>query len=59
MLEMTKKVLLRVSFDKTLFHKELKKASKWLSKDDYNQLKVWCMASFTMYADVVSDVFQS
>jgi hypothetical protein len=57
MLEMTKNVLLRVSFDKTLFHKELKKATKWLSKEDYVQLKVWCLASFTVYADVITDVF--
>jgi hypothetical protein len=57
MLEMTKNVLLKVSFDKTLFRKELKKATKWLAKEEYLQLKVWCLASFAMYSDVVTEVF--
>ena len=57
MLEITKNVLLKVSFDKTLFRKELKKATKWLAKEEYQQLKVWCLASFAIYSDVVSEVF--
>lgn len=58
MLELTKNVLKNVSFDKSLFRKELKKASKWLGKDEYHQLKIWCMASFAMYADIINEVFQ-
>lgn len=57
MLEMTKNVLKNVSFDKILFQKELKKATKWISKDEYHQLKIWCMASFAMYSDIINDVF--
>lgn len=58
MLELTKNVLKNVSFDKTLFTKELKKAVKWVAKDEYHQLKIWCMASFAMYSDIINEVFQ-
>ncbi len=57
MLEMTKNVLRNVSFDKALFQKELKKATKWIAKDEYHQLKIWCMASFAMYSDIINEVF--
>ena len=57
MLEMTKNVLKSVSFDSTLFHKELKKATKWVAKEEYQQLKIWCLASFAMYSDIINDVF--
>jgi len=57
MLEMTKNVLKNVSFDRTLFRKELKKATKWIAKDEYHQLKIWCMASFAMYSDIINEVF--
>ncbi|MFT5600779.1 MAG: hypothetical protein ACI8Q1_000502 [Parvicella sp.] len=59
MLELTKNVLKSVSFDKSLFKKELNKSLNWVGKDDYNQLKVWCLATFAMYSDVINDVFQS
>lgn len=54
---MTKKVLKSVSFDRTLFHKELKKATKWVAKEEYHQLRIWCLASFAMYSDVINEVF--
>lgn len=60
MLEMTKTVLDRVSFDKGLFRKELIKAKKWLSKDEIAKLKVWCLATFgTLYGDVIVEVFKA
>jgi hypothetical protein len=59
MLELTKNVLKSVSFDKSLFKKELNKSLNWVGKDDYTQLKIWCLASFAMYSDVINDVFQS
>ncbi len=58
MLEMTKNVLKSVSFDKSLFKKELHKATKWLGKEEYTQLKIWSMASFAMYSDIINEVFQ-
>jgi len=57
MLEMTKNVLKSVSFDRTLFQKELKKATKWIAKEEYNQLRIWCLASFAMYSDIINEVF--
>lgn len=57
MLEMSKKVLVKVSFDRYLFQKELKKAISWLKEDDSKKLKNWCLASFAMYNDVIMEVF--
>lgn len=57
MLEMTKNVLQSVSFDKILFQKELKKATKWVAKEECHLLRIWCLASFAMYSDVINEVF--
>ena len=60
MLELTKKILLKVSFDKMLFQKELKKSLKWIKKEETLLLKAWCLATFGMqYKDVIMDVFES
>lgn len=55
---MSKKVLERVSFDRYLFQKELKKAISWLKEDDSKKLRTWCLASFAMYNDVIQEVFE-
>ncbi len=47
MLELTKHILQRVSFDKILFRKELTKALKWLKKEEALMLQAWCIATFT------------
>ncbi|MCC7051024.1 MAG: hypothetical protein IT239_04515 [Bacteroidia bacterium] len=60
MIEMTKLVLQKVSFDKHLFRKELLKAVKWLSKDEKLMLKVWCVANFgVMYRPIINQVFKN
>ena len=60
MLEFSKQILEKVSFDKFLFRKELTKALNWLKKDDALLLQAWCIATFgSMYGDVISDVFRS
>lgn len=46
MLEYIKTVLEKVSFDKALFEKELKKAINMLVPDEVKQLKAWCYAQF-------------
>jgi hypothetical protein len=46
MLELCKKVLLKVSFDRLLFRKELSKAIRWVSQEELIQLKSWCMEQF-------------
>lgn len=58
MYEMSQMILQRVSFDKTLFRKELTKAIKWLKPKERTLLYVWCLANFGMYRDVVLEVFR-
>ena len=59
MLEMTKTVLQRVSFDQTLFRKELLKATKWLKSEDLIQLRTWCLTTFgAQYTGLVDEVFR-
>ncbi len=58
MLELSKKILSKVSFDKMLFRKELRKAVKWVQKDELILLRAWCIASFGhLYAEVIAEVF--
>ena len=45
-LEFVKDVLSKVSFDRVLFKKELKKAIQWLKEPDLSRLKQWCLATF-------------
>ena len=59
MLELSKKVLEKVSFDRSLFQKELIKAVKWIQKEETSSLKVWCLASFAMYNDIIVEVFEA
>jgi len=60
MLEFSKQVLEKVSFDKVLFRKELMKAVKWVKKEEAIVLQAWCLATFgNIYGDVITDVFRS
>jgi hypothetical protein len=59
MLEFSKIVLSKISFDKFLFKKELGKALKWIKPHEQLILKVWVVAQFGhMYKDVIQDVFE-
>ena len=59
MLEYIKLILSKVSFDITLFEKELKKGLKTLESDELIQLKQWCYERFTdINLLVVIKVFQ-
>lgn len=59
MFEYTKQILTKVSFDRVLFRKELKKAMKWLKSDERRMLMVWCLATFgSTYSDVIREVFR-
>ena len=56
MYEMTKHILEKVSFDKTLFRKELMKARKFLKKDELLLLRLWCLTTFGhLYKDVIQE----
>lgn len=59
MFEYTKEVLVKVSFDRVLFRKELLKAVKWLKSDERRLLLVWCLATFGhRYADIITEAFR-
>lgn len=58
MLEYVKTILLKVSFDKKLFEKELRKAFKVLVRDEIKILKKWCYDMFSgMYLLILNKVF--
>tara|TARA_Y100000766_G_scaffold209511_1_gene181170 strand:- start:269 stop:454 length:186 start_codon:yes stop_codon:yes gene_type:complete len=57
MLEFSKIVLKKVSFDKRLFKKELRKSAMWLSKSDMIILKIWALSTFSQYNYIITEVF--
>ncbi|MBG65183.1 MAG: hypothetical protein CMP73_00815 [Flavobacteriales bacterium] len=57
MLEFSKIVLKKVSFDKKLFKKELRKSAMWLSKSDMIILKIWALSTFSQYNYIIKEVF--
>lgn len=58
MLELSKQILKKVSFDKMLFRKELVKAVLWLKAEEKVLLKVWCLSTFGhLYKDVIQEVY--
>jgi len=60
MLELSKKILEKVSFDKKLFRKELKKSLNWLKPNEQVLLKTWCLATFgAAYSELITEVFES
>ncbi|MFL2571306.1 MAG: hypothetical protein ACJ0QL_05455 [Parvicellaceae bacterium] len=59
MLEFSKQILSKVSFDRTLFNKELKKSITWLQHEDIEKLKIWCLSSFAIYNDLITDAFKN
>jgi len=60
MLKYTKTILSKVSFDKELFKKELKKSIHWLKKEEVIALQTWCAINFgAAYHDVISEVFKA
>jgi hypothetical protein len=60
MFELSKNILVKVSFDKMLFQKELTKAMRWLKPNEKMLLKMWCLATFGhMYKDIILEVYNS
>ncbi|MEX1001086.1 MAG: hypothetical protein WDZ35_03145 [Crocinitomicaceae bacterium] len=58
MLELCKEILTKVSFDKLLFQKELRKALSWLKSDEIAVFKEWCINRFgNVYPDVIKVAF--
>ena len=59
MLELTKKILTKVSFDKLLFQKELHKALKWITDaEEIKKFQEWCIKEFgTVYPIIIKKAF--
>ena len=57
MLEFSKKILSKVSFDKNLFQKELRKSTVWLNKKEVITLKIWALTTFSQYKNTILEVF--
>ena len=58
MLEYFKTILSKVSFDKRLFEKELRKAIKSLVDQEVNLLKEWCYQNFgQQYQPILNQCF--
>ena len=59
MLEFSKKILSKVSFDKILFKKELQKSVSWMNKKDIIHLKIWTLTTFSQYKNTILEVFDN
>ena len=57
MLEFSKRILRKVSFDKNLFKKELRKSTMWLNKKEVITLKIWALTTFSQYKNTILEVF--
>ena len=60
MLEYTKSLLQKVSFDRRLFLKELRKSIAWLNPDERRSLRSWSLATFNhVYGKDIHEVFHA
>ncbi|MBS9523675.1 hypothetical protein KIH41_12965 [Litoribacter ruber] len=58
MIEYVKTILLKVSFDKKLFEKELKKGLSLLVPSEVQEFKTWCYGTFSnLYGPVLNKHF--
>lgn len=58
MLEFCKEVLSKVSFDRKLFAKELRKSTRWLKGKDRARLKEWCLNRYgELYGELILATF--
>ena len=59
MFELSKKILSKVSFDRQLFAKELRKAIGYVQPSERTLLKIWCLSAFGhLYQREIIDAFQ-
>ena len=60
MLQFCKKVLAKVSFDRALFAKELKKSMIWLKGAERESLKQWCLKKYgDLYGEIILATFSN
>ncbi|MFY8136851.1 MAG: hypothetical protein ACOVMR_02025 [Flavobacteriales bacterium] len=59
MLDFCKEILLKVSFDRLLFRKELEKAIKRLKAEELLNFYKWCVDQFgSVYGDIIARAFR-
>lgn len=61
MLELTKKILKKVSFDSALFQKELNKSLRWITDaEEVQRFREWCIVEFgATYPTIIKKAFAS
>lgn len=59
MLKFCKTILKKVSFDKYLFKKELRKSILMLQKKELMAFKVWCLSCFGNHRELIIEVFEN
>ncbi len=58
MLEYIKTILVKVSFDQSLFEKELRKSFTLLVGEELTELKKWCYTQFSsLYTPILNRIF--
>ena len=59
MLEFSKRILSKVSFDQYLFKRELRKSVGWINQKESMHLKIWALATFSQYKNIIIKVFDN
>lgn len=59
MLNFCKTILKKVSFDKYLFKKELRKSILMLQKKELMAFKIWCLSCFGNHRELIIEVFEN
>ncbi len=60
MLEFSKNVLQKVSFDHLLFEKELTKSLQWINQSDAESLREWCLEMYgNKYSHIIQQAFDT
>jgi len=60
MLEFSKNVLQKVSFDHHLFEKELTKSLQWINQTDAESLREWCLEMYgNKYSHIIQQAFET
>ena len=60
MLEFSKSVLQKVSFDHSLFQRELHKSIQWVNQADVENLRIWCMETYgNQHGVIIEQAFQT
>jgi len=62
MLDFSKMILTKVSFDPKLFHKELRKLLLWLGddRDEVESLYEWCNENYgDIYGEIIDEEFKN